>query len=358
MSTFKSPSGRYTLDVSSTDHWNSTGKVRAVSPDRPIAVIKRNYASFPLLWIEDYAGPDGIKHDYLVAGEDYQGQTVVELDTGKKKNFMPAAAKQGHGFCWAEMSFDPASKLITACGCVWACPYEFRLYDFSEPFDLREIEIKDEVSEDGYMDGDEPRWPEISLDIDGVVTVLHHQSAPSEDEDAEPMIPGPIAATKVYVREGLKLRCISELVTDAEKARRATNDAARTAYVAELKHWQATDELYLTFRGLADSLEKNKDHYDSSGITYDKWCPHWKGDERRWCRRIYGAQRGADGILHQETATTIDLEWATTTGPIKVTVWPLKDQDKSFDTWFEHSIDGMRKAFAFAATESQKDDPR
>lgn len=359
MSQVTSPSGRYTLSVSSDGHWNSTGIVRLAGTKKSIATIKRDYSSFPHLWIENYAGPDGIEHDFLVCGEDYQGQTVCELDTGTKRNFLPTAAKDGHGFCWTEMRFDLASKIIIVNGCIWACPFEYRCYDFSDPFDLREIEIVDDVSDIGYMDGDDPRWPEITSDIDGIVTVQSFQSEPSEDDESEAaeVIRGLPVAISTYVREGFELRCISELVTAAEKATRAASATGQLAYEEATKSWQATDPLYLTFRGFADSLEKNKDHYDSCGVTYKGWCPHWQGNERRWCRRIYGAQRGTDGVLRNETATTIDLEWATETGPIKVTVFPLKNKNKSFDTFFDHTVEGMRDAFAFAAVHAGKDKP-
>ena len=129
-----SPSGRYKLIVSSIETkpgcWNYTlGKVFAVGSDTPIAEIRRNYSSFPRTWVEGHANG----HDYLVGGEDYQGQTVIELDTGKRRDFLPPEAAQGHGFCWAGAVYDVASKLLIIEGCFWACPYEFRFYDFSDP---------------------------------------------------------------------------------------------------------------------------------------------------------------------------------------------------------------------------------
>lgn len=64
---------------------------------------------------------------------DYQGQTVIELDTGRHVNHLPSSASRGHGFCWASINPSPTGKLVAVEGCYWACPYELRFYDFSEP---------------------------------------------------------------------------------------------------------------------------------------------------------------------------------------------------------------------------------
>src|SRR5208337_3536652 len=77
-----SPSGKYKLIISrfktKSGGWNySQGKLFLTSTNEEIATIKRNYSSFPYLWIENHKNG----HDYFVGGEDYQGQTVVELDT-------------------------------------------------------------------------------------------------------------------------------------------------------------------------------------------------------------------------------------------------------------------------------------
>jgi hypothetical protein len=338
-SKFTSPSGRYVIEIVSDGIRSSRAEIRLTKTAAIIAVVNRNFGAFPLLWIEDYNS-----HDYLVCGEDYQGQTVLELDTGARRDYLPEAAKQGHGFCWAEMRFDPASKIITACGCVWACPYEYRFYDFTAPMEaLPELTMTDEE----YADGDDPRWPEIT--VGSVVTVECFQSEPPVGDEEEPVLPGPAAAIKTFHRDGAVLRFIGELVTEKERAARLSFEAARAAFDVAMKHWQATDPLYLAFRGFADALEKNKDHYDSRGVTHDRWCPFWTGNEGRWCRRIYGAQRSRNGVLRSETATTIDLEWAMETGPIKLTIYPLTAKDNSFDVYFTHSVDGMREAFAYAA---------
>jgi len=77
------PASRYRLDVvswSPTSGWGyAEGIVQAGAASDPVATVRRNYCAFPFIWCEDH--PSG--HDYLVCGEDYQGQAIIELDTGR-----------------------------------------------------------------------------------------------------------------------------------------------------------------------------------------------------------------------------------------------------------------------------------
>lgn len=132
--THMSPTGQYRLVVTSQETspgaWRYTkGTVYWVASGTPVATICRNYSAFPFSWVENH--PDG--HDYLVCGEDYQGQTVVQLDTGGRVDHKPASASQGFGFCWAKHWPSPDKTMLAVSGCYWACPYEMRVYDFSEP---------------------------------------------------------------------------------------------------------------------------------------------------------------------------------------------------------------------------------
>src|SRR5271154_2272389 len=129
---YLSPSGKYKLIVSSFEpgFWSySQGKVFKQGSDTPIAVVNRNYSAFPYLFIEDH--PSG--HDFLVCGEDYQGQTVIDLTTGARRDSLSAGTDKGWGFCWSEHRFDKETQILVVSGCHWACPYEFRFYDFAAP---------------------------------------------------------------------------------------------------------------------------------------------------------------------------------------------------------------------------------
>jgi hypothetical protein len=139
-----SPDGKFQLIITSyftkKDCWNYTqGLIYKIGVSTPLFEVQRNYSMFPFLWVDH---PNG--HQYLVCGEDYQGQSVLELDTGKRKDILSSEAKNGCGFCWADYRFDVASRIIVVSGCVWACPYEYKFYDFSDP-----------------MSG----WPELETDM-------------------------------------------------------------------------------------------------------------------------------------------------------------------------------------------------
>jgi hypothetical protein len=67
-----SPSGRYELEIVSWEPpsgWRYSEGIVRLSGGESIAVIRRNYGQFPFAWCEDH--PRG--HDFLIAGEDYQG---------------------------------------------------------------------------------------------------------------------------------------------------------------------------------------------------------------------------------------------------------------------------------------------
>lgn len=133
-----SPSGKYTLITSSyttgPGTWNYSRGLARLSgslsgSEKPIADVKRNYGSFPFSWIEGHVNG----HDYLVCGSDYQGQTIIELDTGLRIDNIPKSAAAGCGFCWAAHHPNANGTLLAVEGCFWAAPFETVIYDFSEP---------------------------------------------------------------------------------------------------------------------------------------------------------------------------------------------------------------------------------
>lgn len=131
-----SPSGEYCLviDYYTTRKgcWNYSRGVVFDKNNKKIADIKRNYHSFWYAWAEKH--PNG--HDYLLCGHNYQGQTVVELDTRTKKSYLPKEAKQGFAWCWADVKVSPNCTKVAVEGCVWGAPYDLVIYDFSNPMNL------------------------------------------------------------------------------------------------------------------------------------------------------------------------------------------------------------------------------
>lgn len=338
-----SPSGKYKLVVTpyatKKGCWNYTqGLIYRVGEDTPIAEIQRNYAAFPFLFIEDHQNG----HSYLIGGENYQGQTVVELDTGKVVNNLSHGADKGHGFCWASYRYEAAAQVLVVDGCYWACPYQFKLFDFSDPMGKGWPEIGADVCIDG-----DSRQP--GFNDDGTITCFDSNYYESDDEDEkktedeeseyEPLEPG-LRMITVYRREDLKLVKISEWVSDKEKKRRADSERHQKAYNEWLTNFRATDPLYHEMVvQLKDSTFKAADSYESVGGTFADWCPDWTGNERRMCKRILG-----------KTATqpyTVDLEWATDTGPIKLVSYK-SGQASETKFFMEHSVESIRAAFAYA----------
>ena len=93
-----------------------------------MAVVNRNYDHFPFAWTERHANG----HDYLICSEDYMGQTIIELDTDERRDFV----SEDEGFCWVNYSVSPNRQFVAVDGCYWACPYELCIVDFSEPLVL------------------------------------------------------------------------------------------------------------------------------------------------------------------------------------------------------------------------------
>lgn len=334
-----SPSGKYKLVVTpystKPGAWNYTqGLVYEVGSDEPIAEIQRNYSSFPFLFVENH--PNG--HSYLVGGSDYQGQTVLELDTGEKRGLLPEEAKQGHGFCWSSYAYNEATKLLVVHGCYWACPYETRFYDFSDPMNgwpLLELVPQDEENGEGYLDDDDK---EPTFEPDG--TIVWYQSKDLEDDeredDEEPKKGLRVVATRTFKREGLKLIEIASWVSEEEQKIRKDREEGLKAWEAWLTDYKANDPLYVRMRELVAQEPFKPADYMSSGTTHDGWCPDFKVHETRICRDI-----------HHAGTFKVSLEIAAKTGPVKLIM--SNSKEKSVERFFmEHSVASIEQAFVVA----------
>jgi hypothetical protein len=328
-----SPSRTYKLVVTQfstgPNTWKySQGIVYRNDDDRPIATVQRNYGHFPYLFIEGHP-----KGDFLVCGQDYQGQTVIELRSGTRREAMSEGSDGGGGFCWAGYTFHAPSKILVVDGCHWACPNEYRFFDFSDP-----MSGWPPIETDGIVDVDE-----IAPVIEGEVVrcVFTREPDPDEDDTDEEAVKK--AARRVDViqtfrREGHKLVTIEEWVSDHEKLRRVEREEAAKKHEAWLAHFKATDPLYLAYEKLvADPALSPKFHL-RTGQTHEGWCPDFDRKERRCWRRIVTHEGGK--------GPTVDLEWAVETGPIKLTLF--RDGRADGNRFFEHSVDGMEQAVAFA----------
>jgi len=327
-----SPSGRYVLTTGSIETkpgcWSyyTLGSIKRASGE-PIVEVKRNYSSFPFEWIEDH--PSG--HDLLVCGENYQGQTVIELDTGRRRDFLPAEAAKGHGFCWVSYYYAPEQRLVVVSGCYWACPYETRFYDFSDPMEKGWPEL--EFPEGMYADDCEKN-PEVHAN--GKIVVFETRCV---DDDADDEVREVIART-TFQREGNKLLFVEKWVDENEQRRRDEHKVANDKWEAEWAEYKKTDPYFLLVKERVEKDDLYRADYSVSiGQCYKGWCPHFDGTDARVCRRL-AERRDVGG-----TQVTIDMEWGRTSAPIKVIVFRDKGQDEV--SWFEHSLAGMTAALDF-----------
>ncbi|WP_441286860.1 hypothetical protein ACSRUE_31720 [Sorangium sp. KYC3313] len=119
---------------------------------------------------------------------------MVELDTGKRRDHLPEEAREGVGFCWVDMRFEPSAAMLVVEGCIWACPYELRFFDFADP-----ISGWPEIEAPVTIDADR-RPPKVG----GGGTIVCYRSAPdgaAGGDEAE----APIVAILTFRRDGLKL---------------------------------------------------------------------------------------------------------------------------------------------------------
>jgi hypothetical protein len=116
-----------------------------------IAEVIRNYPCFPFLLF---------KHDngnrYMVCGEDYQGITLVNIETGEVKSVVPETWEYGANLCFTEFQSYFDNELI-AQACIWGGDYQQIVFDVSDienlPWKIKsrhseEPETYDEEDED------------------------------------------------------------------------------------------------------------------------------------------------------------------------------------------------------------------
>lgn len=335
-----SPSGKYKLSLhaynTKAGSWSYVqGKLYSVNSDEPLAVVNRNYSSFPHLFVENHTNG----HDYLICGEDYQGQTVIELDTGKRVDYFPDEAYDGFGFCCSSfIEFDTDTQLLLVEGCYWACPYEYRFYDFSDPMSqFKWMETEQPIDEDIRR----PTIDKLVRPPEAKYTITTYQSemiANEDEEDEEEYKAGEVRSYKNYRIEDGKLILVREWVSEKEKNNRIEGAAKEKAYREFVDNYKATDPIWLRLQELIKKEPFKPDTYSSVGFTHKDWCPTWQGNEKRFCQRLYDS-RGE--------AWTFDIEIAHLSGPIKLCQY--KEGKVLEPLFFEHSVAGLEEALSYAS---------
>jgi hypothetical protein len=160
-----SPSGRFRLEIRTyrtrPDCWcYSRGTVIRVADGAVVADVCRNYSNFHCSFVTK----DGREH--LVAGRSYMGQTIVDLDRAEEWNDPKHPdGYDGMEFCWAASLLSPDGRTLLVDGCHWACPYEYRFYDFTDPArGWPALPIRDAEGKDGWLPAEDRRPPELQDD--------------------------------------------------------------------------------------------------------------------------------------------------------------------------------------------------
>jgi len=309
-----SPSGKYRLLITpystAPSGWGYTqGLVYNVATGKLIAEVQQNYSSFPFLWVEGHASG----HNFLICHENYQGQTVIELDTELRKDFLPEAAAKGHGFCWAEYTHSTTQKLLVVEGCYWGGSYEFKFYDFSDPMNAGWPEL--DAGENYFDSIDDAKKPDVRADGH----IVYYESRRVEDEDGEPIYDENdntktyVVATKTLKREGPSLILTDEWIDPEEINRREEWRIRQEKYETSMDLYRATDPIYLFVMNSIPENGFDAGHV-SIGQCYEGWCPHFTEKDARVCYRL------ANFRVVNGNKITIDIDWGKEKAPIRLQV--------------------------------------
>src|SRR5688500_4536509 len=156
-----SPSGRFRLTIrfyrTAPGRWSySRGTVTRIRDGAPVCDIQRNFGVFH----HSFVTKDG--REYLITGRSYMSQTIVDLDRGQE--FEPTGDHyNGGAFCWARCYLSPDGNTLAVDGCFWACPYEYRFFDFSDPSNgWASLPIVGVETIEDPIDKREPQWLDTS----------------------------------------------------------------------------------------------------------------------------------------------------------------------------------------------------
>lgn len=303
-----SPSGRYHLTVrryaTGPNTWSvSRGVVRRVADGKLICDITRNLHSFH----HTFVTKDG--DEWLITGRSYMSQTLVNLDRGEEHE-PPGDHHESTAFCWAKVMLSPDGRTLAVEGCHWACPYEYRFFDFSSPAN---------------------GWPELTIEGGGIevgseLPPRWREDGAFECYDTEG---GKLVARTALRRDGDSMRALESWIDPAERERR--DEAARTEN--EDAQWfadfRAADDLYRTIQAAIERLSLPEE------------CVFW-GQSGKNREIICYFRRGAP-------RASADLRWGTERGPISVQLYDSTG-NRGERIELEHSVEAMERAVAIIAT--------
>lgn len=366
-----SPSGKYRLDIhyysTRKGCWNySRGRVYRVADGELIADIKRNYSTFH----HGFVVKDGT--EYLIGGRSYMNQTIVNLDEAREvevsdKDLM----KMGTAFCWAQPMLTPDGNTLVVDGCHWACPYEFKFFDFTNP---------------------DRGWPELPIvrrdeydKYNGDLSKARHEYLCSDEGDPEFNDDGTITVyetTEVYLPAGKRDDDITE--EDLEEYGEAYNDDS---------NWDREVDVRYTLRRVGDAIiiedEWRSDRRQEEDRERAEWAAKDKAQKKAWtdnsplwaelekCLQddpdlTSGGLGWCSSSQHQRNngeqnfwffypsimprkkvkKRHAHLKWGTLDGPIQAELWiyGIGTHSETFD----RSLDGLHKALETIRTHYRK----
>lgn len=300
-----SPSGRFRLTIrtyrTAPGRWNySRGIVTRLADGVTVCDVQRNFGLFH----HSFVTKGG--REYLIAGRSYMSQTIIDLDAGQEFE-APGDRYDGGAFCWARCYLSPDGNTLAVDGCFWACPYEFRFFDFGDPskgwpplpiLDVERIENPSDIRE--------PQW------IDAT-TIECFQS----DDKGEPQ-----ERTRMQ-RRGREMAVVDHWVSDAEQVRREDEARAEAEQDAWWERFRSTDPMY---RRLIDLVRAN--HLPCENL---EWQP--------------GGRRISFWFRRQEPRASADLDWDTEARTLLLQLYSAEGA-RGDAMAFEHSLAGISAAVA------------
>ena len=370
-----SPSGRYR--VVTTDFATKPGcweytrqEVFTVSEGKLVATVLRNYCNCSPLFVENHRVTG---HDYMISGDDYQGHTVCDLTTGEAMRHIPNDAYSGFGWCPITMELLEDGNILMM-GCFWACPLNYRVYDFSDPMPLPEKGLK-ELTEDLWLDSNgeseikvtedkitltsfkrkfretgEWEYPDFE-DKSHALREREHKAKISNNEPEMAAVAEELKlldekyqrwdrtdlwenvpdSTTVFIKgEDSKFREAPELCWKSEKL---------LAEEEKRRVWKEEDQKLLDLRKSEDLIfQEVKREWPEDFITrcsryYPSWISRWEGDTNAFHFEVL------IGTLGKEKSAKIT--WGEKEGPLKL-ILKTGGQEQSFP--MERSSEGFKES--------------
>lgn len=338
-----SPSGKYKLLIRAYETkpgcWPySRGTVYRISDGVEVCDIKRNYSTFHYSWITKN------NQEWLISGSSYLNQVAVNLDTGE---LFENGKGDSSDFCWARCFISPDGNTLVVDGCYWACPYEYKFYDFTDPSKpWIELEIEEFIDATG---GKNPIWLDNNTIQCFQCSEIYTKFGKIYDELSEEEIEQlsnsdddwswRIDATLTLQRQDNKMVIIKEELTEKEKENRRKQKEASEKWNAWVQDFKNNNELFLTLKEYVKKFKIDWDkHFGCGGGFENRRISVLFREDPKWFYNMPVFK-----ILNRKA---VDLEWTLNGSNICVKLWN-KNGNKHNDVEFDSSREGMISALKF-----------